>query len=109
MSINRACPVWCHTTLAMHDYACGDYANCFAKVKMINMPGAMWLPLMRLASGAFLDKREECDRALVELLEIHPDFRKSWPTILSHNMPCGEMLAKMRAGFARAGLITAGP
>lgn len=107
MSINRACPVWCHTTLAMYDYACGDYANCFARVKMINMPGTMWLPLMRLVSGAFLNKREECGRALAELLEIHPDFRESWPIILSQNMPCGDMLCKMRAGLERAGLAAA--
>ena len=104
MSINPGCPVWCRITLAMYNYTSGDYAGCFAKVKMINMPGAMWLPLMRLAAGAFLDKQEECDRALAELLEIHPDFKENCFAILSQNMPPGDSLAKMWAGLERSGL-----
>lgn len=105
MSINPGCPVWCHITLAMYNYTCGDYASCFTKVKMINMPGTMWLPLMRLAAGAFLDKQDECERALAELLEIHPDFKENCSAILAQNMPNGDSLTKMRAGLARAGLV----
>ena len=104
MAINPGCPVWCHITLALYNYTRGDYASCFAKVKMINMPGAMWLPLMRLAAGAFLGKQEECERALAELLEIHPDFKENCAAILAQNMPYGDTLVKIRAGLERAGL-----
>ena len=107
MAISPTCPIWCHITLAMHDYARGDYVGCFTKVKMIDMPGAMWLPLMRLAAGAFLGKRDECDRALAELVEIHTDFKENCQAILSQNMPNGDMLTKVRLGLERAGLTFA--
>ena len=67
----------------------------------------MWLPLMRLAAGAFLGKRDECDRALAELVEIHPDFKENCQAILSQNMPNGDMLTKVRLGLERAGLTFA--
>lgn len=104
-SLSPTCPRWCYASLAMYRYMEGDYAASFSEAEKINMPETMWPPMLRLISGAFLDKREECAQALTELTRLYPNFEKNAGDILSRNMPNETSLARIKQGFERAGLL----
>ena len=103
LSLSSASPGWCYSTIAMYHYMHDDYAACLAEAKKVHMTEMPWSTLLCLAAGAVLHEQEECARALAELLEVYPDFKKNGDKILARSLP-REIMIKMLKDLEQAGL-----
>ena len=94
LRLNPYSPSWCHIVPFMFHYAKGNYKEALDEALQMNAPTCIWDAIARAAAYGKLGLKEEGEKAIQQLLELEPDFKKKQPRLL-HSMVIDEKWVKL--------------
>ncbi len=74
MALNPHYDDWYYFPIFFGHFNNGDYEQALIYAQKINMPNFFWAYAGRAAVYGQLDRREEAERAVAEVLKLYPDF-----------------------------------
>lgn len=102
--LNPHFPGWIHLPPFLVAYRRGDYVTALAEAKRFNTPAVYVDPLIRAATAGQLGRREEGERAVSELLALHPDFSEHGRGLMRRFFFSHANVQMLADGLAKAGL-----
>ena len=94
LRLNPYSPSWCHIVPFMFHYAKGDYKEALDEALQMNAPTCIWDAIARAAAYGKLGLKEEGEKAIQQLLELEPEFKRKQPRLL-HSMVIDEKWVKL--------------
>ena len=104
MRLNPHHPGWCHILAFMNSYRQGQYDLAWIDAQRFNTPDFFWDPLIRAAVLGKLGRRLDAQRALEQLLDLVPKFKRRGPDLIRRLTFLDEHVDMLLDGLRMAGL-----
>ena len=104
MRLNPHHPGWYYLVPFLYYYLKGENSAALLEANRFNTPSFFWDPLIRVAVLGQLDRQEEADLALDELMALVPDFRVRGHSLIRRMLFLDEHVDMLVEGLNKAGL-----
>jgi len=74
IALNPFFPGWFHIPYFLHHFVRGEHDQAYVRAQRINMPEFFWDPMLRAVALSRMERIDEAQAALRELLQLKPDF-----------------------------------
>jgi len=104
MKLNPYHPSWFHLATFMNYYHREEYENAFTEALKFNCPELFWDPVMRAAAHAQMGRAHEAGIAVIELLELVPDFATRGRRLIGRYVKVDGLTDRVIEALQKAGL-----
>lgn len=104
IAFNPFYPGWFHLPYCLHHFARGEHEQAYARARGINMPEFFWDPLLRAVALSRMERINEAQMALGELLQLKPDFHERAHHYLGTLVFAVDLREQILASLHEAGL-----
>jgi adenylate cyclase len=102
--LNPYYPGWFHLAPYSYLFLHEKFEEAYQEALAFQIPHLFWDPLLRAAALGRLEREEEGDQALGELLHLRPDFSTSGRFLISCFVKSDSLIDGLLDGLRRAGL-----
>ncbi len=104
MELNPHYPGWFHMGPYFHHFLQERYEEAYQEARQFQMPQLFWDPLLRAAALGRLGREQEATQAVVELLQLRPDFSTRGRFLMSCYVKFDYLTDAFIGGLHQAGL-----
>jgi adenylate cyclase len=107
MRLNPHHPSWYHLVPCLNHARQGMWLEALQDARRFRAPGLLWGPLLRTSALGHLDRVEEAQRHLQDLLVLQPEFESNGREIVSRLLNAEKNVVMILEGVEKAGLTVA--
>jgi adenylate cyclase len=108
MRLNPHHPSWYHLVPCMNHARQEQWLEALQDARRFRAPGLMWGPLLRASALGHLEREEEAQRQVQDLLELQPEFETRSREMISRLLFAEENVEMILAGLEKSGLSVSG-
>ncbi|UCF65764.1 MAG: hypothetical protein JSW33_08010 [bacterium] len=104
MGNNIGYPRWYHGATSLYCYRKNNYEAAYQEALKYDIPGLFWGPMLRIGTLGQLERREEVQVNIDQLITLKPDFSEKARDLISRYVKEEELVDHILEGLQKAGL-----
>jgi adenylate cyclase len=105
IALNPFFPGFFHIPYFLHHFVRGEHEAAYVRAQRINMPEFFWDPLLRAVALSKMERIDEAQTAMAELLQLKSDFSERADHYLGTLVFADALRRQMLASLHEAGLL----